>query len=405
MRQASAPLGDLCDISIGRTPPRAEPKYWGPGHPWLSISNMEQGPDITRTSETITDAAVVECGCRLVEPGTLLFSFKLSIGKVGFARIPLYTNEAIAALRIRQKGRVEPRYLYHVLRSGDWASGADHAVKGATLNKAKLAQLRIPLVDLEEQRRIAAILDTADSIDKGRQRAMALQAEFLQSAFLEAFGDPVSSPRGLAKRRLGELGEVQGGLQVSASRAGLPLEVPYLRVANVFRDKLDLQEVKTMRLTSTELARTRLAIGDLLIVEGHGNPAQIGRCTVWPGSVDPCVHQNHLIRVRLDRSIAEPAFVSAFLNSAGGRQQMLRFGKTTSGLSTISTSNVKSCTVPLPPLEMQKKYSDLVTRTNGLAARMELAAATTAHLAGVLGRLALDGVLVPEAVVQEENDC
>lgn len=108
-------------------------------------------------------------------------------------------------------------------------------------------------------------------------------------------------------------------------RAVHTLERPWLRVANVYRSRLDLSEIKTIRLAEAELERTRLKKGDLLIVEGHGNPQEVGRVATWDASLDDCTHQNHLICV----------------------------GRTTSGLSTISTRNVKNAGVILPPIELQ----------------------------------------------------
>ena len=69
------------------------------------------------------------------------------------------------------------------------------------------------------------------------------------------------------------------------------MEVPYLRVANVLRDRLALDVIKLIRFTEAELMRTRLLPGDLLIVEGHGNAAEIGRVGVWDGKIESCVHQ------------------------------------------------------------------------------------------------------------------
>src|SRR5437016_11790708 len=93
-------LGELCSINIGRTPARNRPEFWGPGHRWLSIADMNQGRSLRTSKEFITNTAIRECNCKAVDVGTVLMSFKLSIGKVGIAEVPLYTNEAIAALPI-----------------------------------------------------------------------------------------------------------------------------------------------------------------------------------------------------------------------------------------------------------------------------------------------------------------
>ena len=231
------------------------------------------------------------------------------------------------------------------------------------LNCRDVKEIEIPLPPLEEQRRIAAILDKADAVRHKRQEVIALTEELLRSAFLEMFGDPVTNPKGWDVIPLGDISKVKGGLQVTSKRKDHPLEVPYLRVANVYRDQLVLDEIKLIRVTPEELERTALRTGDLLIVEGHGNSQEIGRSSVWDGSIPNCTHQNHLIRVTLDSKRAEPTYISAFLNSSGGRRQLIQFGKTTSGLNTISTSNVKATKVLLPPLSEQKKYAQLKQKT------------------------------------------
>lgn len=204
-------LSELCEINIGKTPARAKDAYWGVGHPWLSIADMNQGLNLSETKEQITDAAVKETNIKLVPKGTVLFSFKLSIGKIGVAQIPLYTNEAIAALPILDEGRLCREYLVYALSKMDASKTTDRAVMGATLNKRKLAELKIPLPPLTEQKRIAAILDKADAIRRKRQQAIQLADEFLRSVFLDMFGDPVTNPKGLDKAPITTLAEVITG--------------------------------------------------------------------------------------------------------------------------------------------------------------------------------------------------
>ncbi|MDU3173928.1 MAG: restriction endonuclease subunit S [Corynebacterium striatum] len=157
-------LGDVCEISIGKTPARKNPEYWGEGYPWLSIRDMNQGRSLSDTAEQITDLAVRETSPRLCEPGTVLFSFKLSIGKVGIAQIPLYTNEAIAAFVPLEPETLLNEYLFHALQYFGTNLEGQRAVMGQTLNKASLSQITIPLPPLDEQRRIAAILDEVGAL-------------------------------------------------------------------------------------------------------------------------------------------------------------------------------------------------------------------------------------------------
>src|ERR1700761_7243955 len=93
-------LEEVCTIQIGKTPRREVSKYWGKGYSWVSISDMK-AKFITSTKEEITETAIRECGCKLIPKGTLLLSFKLSIGKLAFAGKNLFTNEAIVGLQIK----------------------------------------------------------------------------------------------------------------------------------------------------------------------------------------------------------------------------------------------------------------------------------------------------------------
>jgi len=248
-------------------------------------------------------------------------------------------------------------------------------VTGTTRGKlTKAAAERIPILapPLEEQRRIADILDKADAIRRKRKEAIALTEALLRSTFLEMFGDPITNPKCWPVKPLGEVAKVATGLQVTHARAGLPRVMPYLRVANVFRDRIDLQEVKTINVSDAEWERAQLKNGDVLVVEGHGNPDELGRSSVWRSEIQHCTHQNHLIRVRVSESLV-PDYVSAFLNCPAGRSQMLALGKTTSGLNTISTNNVRSLQVPTPPLSLQQAYARSLEQVRRLSQRLQSA--------------------------------
>ena len=181
------PLSELCEIVIGRTPSRSKPEYWGKGYEWLSISDMNEKKYISVTKETITDEGASLCKDKLLSINTVVFSFKLSIGKVSILDAPMYTNEAIVGLPIKDPSLLYTDYLYYVLKTLDVSSKTDRAVMGATLNKKKLEQIKIPLPPLEEQKRISKILDKADEIRHKRKESIRLTDELLRSTFLLDF--------------------------------------------------------------------------------------------------------------------------------------------------------------------------------------------------------------------------
>ena len=204
-------LDDICEIQMGKTPSRSKPEYWGGTLPWVTISDISGGRVANDTKECITERGASESGSKLIPEGTLLFSFKLSIGKRAFAGCDLYTNEAIAALKIRDRSVIHDRFLYWALGAVNYDEMVDRAAKGKTLNKVKLKQIPIPLPPLAEQKRIAGILDAADALRAKRRESLAQLDALIQATFLDMFGDPVTNPKGLERTQLGDLLKVKSG--------------------------------------------------------------------------------------------------------------------------------------------------------------------------------------------------
>ncbi|MEW8045433.1 MAG: restriction endonuclease subunit S [Candidatus Thiodiazotropha sp.] len=159
---------------------------------------------------------------------------------------------------------------------------------------------------------------------------------------------------------LGQLGEVIGGLTKNKKREQFELQLPYLRVANVYANELRLDDVTMIGVQESELERVLLEKGDLLVVEGNGSPEQIGRLAIWDGSIEPCVHQNHLIKVRLQEKNSGN-YLMYWLSSLGGRDAILQVASSTSGLYTLSISKVSGLPIPLPPIKEQVKIHNIVS--------------------------------------------
>jgi type I restriction enzyme S subunit len=130
------------------------------------------------------------------------------------------------------------------------------------------------------------------------------------------------------------------------------VEKPYLRVANVDREQLDLSEVKTVRCTEDEAVKFALQRGDVLIVEGHASVDEIGRIAVWRAERNGILHQNHLIRARCSPKLL-PDYLSLYANSSRGRSYFRSRAKSSSGLNTINSTVVKEFPVPVTPTTQQ----------------------------------------------------
>jgi type I restriction enzyme S subunit len=302
-------------------------------------------------------------------------SFKLSIGKLGISETPLYTNEAIVALPITDRTRLDQRYLFHALQNQDFSVFGDKAVKGLTLNLDKLNNIVLPLPRLLEQRRIAAILDSADAMRQKRQAAIAKLNELAQSVFYEMFGDPVKNEKGWDdSSTLGEWSEIVSGITKGRKPSGSPMrEVPYMAVSNVQDQHLDLSVVKVIEATEDEICRYRLIENDLLLTEG-GDPDKLGRGTLWANEINECIHQNHIFRVRItDPRRVNPFFLEWLIGSARGKKYFLKSAKQTTGIASINMGQLKNFPMLLPPIKLQDYFASRLSRINHIQTRLESA--------------------------------
>ena len=144
---------------------------------------------------------------------------------------------------------------------------------------------------------------------------------------------------------LSDIGQITGGLTKNQTRNSMPLRAKYLRVANVYSNRLNLDEVMEIGVTNDELRKTRLAKGDLLFVEGNGSIDQIGRVAIWDDRIPDMTHQNHLIRFRAN-VLMLPRFALYFMLSPIGRERITAQASTTSGLYTLSISKVAALPIP-----------------------------------------------------------
>lgn len=177
-------------------------------------------------------------------------------------------------------------------------------------------------------------------------------------------------PEGWCWANVAQLGHVSGGLTQNAKRNALALRYPFLRVANVYANELRLNDVEQIGVDESEVPRVLLQRGDLLVVEGNGSADQIGRVALWDGSIAPCLHQNHLIKVRLS-PITLANWTMIWLLSPEGRTAIVRVASSTSGLHTLSISKVAALPVPLCPSLEQQRISDEIDRVLSVISESE----------------------------------
>ena len=148
---------------------------------------------------------------------------------------------------------------------------------------------------------------------------------------------------------------IQGGVAKGKSYSGdtLTVDLPYLRVANVQDGHVDLSSVNTVTVALSEVDRYRLQPGDVLMNEGGDND-KLGRGTVWEGEIADCLHQNHVFAIRPNPHLL-PYWLSMFTRSSAARPYFYLYSKQSTNLASISSSNVMSCLLPLPPTGEQRQ--------------------------------------------------
>ena len=210
-------------------------------------------------------------------------------------------------------------------------------------------------------------------------------------------------PEGWSWVSFDHVGLTQGGIQKSPARAPKKNHYPYLRVANVLRGSLDLADLHRFELTQEELSRLRLQAGDILIVEGNGSRTEIGRCALWRGEVENCVHQNHLIRVRPLPGVLSK-YANTFLNSPIGQMAIQHVASSTSGLYTLNISKIKKLPLALLPSSEQEAIveavEDQLSVIDHLEGDLDAKVKSAQGLRQAILRHAFTGRLVP----QDPND-
>ena len=167
-------------------------------------------------------------------------------------------------------------------------------------------------------------------------------------------------PNGWKRKPLAKVAEIRTGVAKGKKNLKDPIEVPYLRVANVQDGYIDLTEIKTIFIERHQLEKYALKIGDVLMTEG-GDFDKLGRGDVWQGQIEPCINQNHVFAVRTNSEILLPYFLSSLSASYYGKSYFLSCAKRSTNLASINSTQLKEFPILLPPLPEQQKIAKILT--------------------------------------------
>ena len=367
----------------GGTPTAGWSEYYGGVIPFVTIEDMTAcNKHLSSTRKTITEAGLSASAAWLVPSQHLLYSMYATLGKTRINTLPVATNQAIAAILPNPK-RFDLLFLYYAL------SNLEHQVHRFT-SQTTQANLNASIVksfeidhpsNISEQKKIARILTTVDNLIEKTEELIEKYKAIKQGMMHDLFTRGVDqhgklrppyeeaphlykeSPLGWIPKEwdaspLSQYAVVSGGVTLGRKHSDVStVELPYLRVANVQDGYIDFTEIKTIEVLQSEVQRYALEVGDILMTEG-GDFDKLGRGTIWLGQISPCLHQNHIFRVRPNPESLDSYFLAAITSSAYGRHYFLMCAKQTTNLASINSTQVKAFPLLLPSLTEQKQIAE-----------------------------------------------
>ena len=345
---------EVFDLQMGKTPNRKIPSFFGGENVWLSIRDMG-AKYLNESNEHITDDAVKASGIKVVKKGTVIMSFKLTVGKCGITSCDLYTNEAILAFNVKKGFSISPVFLYYYLQRYKW-QGTNKAVMGLTLNKATISKQIIDIPPLEKQERIVAELDLLSGIIDKKKEQIKAYDQLAQSIFYTMFGDPIDNPKGWETKKLGEeCTEIKYGTSQPASENG---KYKYLRMCNItYNGSLDLSDVRYIDISDDEVEKYIVRFGDILF--NRTNSLDLIGKTCMFDLDEPMIIAGYIIRVRLTKRL-NPRYISALFNLPTMKLLLKKMAKGAVNQANINSKELASILIPLPPLSLQQEFAEKV---------------------------------------------
>ena len=364
-------LGEIAEIVSGATPKTSVGEYWDGAIPWVTpkeLSSLE-GSFIDSTERTLTEAGLKSCAASLLPARSILLSSRAPIGLVAVNGVPMATNQGFKSL-VPDGNRVDSKFLYWWLRSH--RARLEAMGNGATfkeVSKKVVARVKINVPPIEEQRRIAAVLDAAEGLRAKRRHALAKLDSLTQAVFHDMFGDPVRNERGWPVHSLGEaclkiqIGPFGSLLHKSDYvEGGIPLVNPMHIVEGGIRPRAG-QTINSEKYT--QLRRYHMQVGDVVM----GRRGEMGRVAIVGAHEAGYVCGSGSLYMRPDPVCVIPRYIAAALSSNRARH---RLESSAQGVTMFNLNSdiVGDFVLGLPPIELQQAFSLKLTAHSELICRV-----------------------------------
>ncbi|MDM8086422.1 restriction endonuclease subunit S [Cellulomonas cellasea] len=388
------PLGEIAEIVSGATPKTGVADYWGGDIAWATPADLSRldGPYISQTPRQITEAGARSCATTVLPAGSVLLSSRAPIGHVAINTVPMATNQGFKSLVLGP--RVHAKFLYYWLKSK--TEHLQSLGNGATfkeLSKKTTEQIQIPLPPVEEQRRVAAILDQADVIRTKRRQVLAHLDALIQSTFHAMFGDPTGDS--WERAALGEVvGKIDNGTSPNCeARPAEPDEWGVLKLGAVSYGMFRPGENKAYSGQVGRMSPNEVRAGDVLMT--RKNTRELVGAVAVVDDVRPRLLLPDLIfRLHLDQERVDSRYFQAMMMNERVRPAVrdLSSGSAAS-MPNISKARLRTLTICLPPIQLQRQFSRRIMEIRAQRVLIERARAADDELFASLQSRAFRGEL------------
>ena len=365
------PLEELCDLCSGITKGRKIGSATTAEVPYMAVANVQDGSLKLDNVKTIKATPEEIHRYRLL-PGDLLLTEggdpdKLGRGAIWNGEIAscIHQNHIFRARKASE--HIDMKYLAHLVSSSYgkryFLRQSKQTTGIASINMGQLKRFPVPLPPLEEQRRIAAILDKAGHLNRLSTLFDSLRLQAGKSLYLSLFGDPIANPYGLPSQKIGEMADCQLGKMLDKKRQHGNSRRPYLRNANVRWFDVSTDDCLYMDIEESEMDRFGVLQGDLLVCEG-GEP---GRSAIWKGESGVYGFQKALHRIRPKNDIVTPQFLNwSFWILA--QRGLLSDHITSATIAHLTREKLVNIDLLLPPIALQKRFVQCVDQIEAVFA-------------------------------------
>jgi len=392
------PLGKLGKVISGSTPNTNIKAYWNGDIPWITPADLtnHEGIYFKGKLRKITKAGYNSCSAIMLPPSSIIFSSRAPIGHCAVTGYALCTNQGFKSIVPNEN--LDSIYGFFALKF--FTPQIIARGRGATfleVSKEIIEDFPIPLPPLPKQKRIANTLEQADHLLRLRRYALELSDNYLQSVFLEMFGDPVSNPKGWKESPLDEA-VTKDKFAIVDGPFGSDLKadeytnegVRVIKVNNIKPNEFNFDDVCHVSLTKYQsIKRSTVRPGDVVMAK-VGNT--IGKTCVFPDSIQYAVLTANVCKMTLNTQIALPWFLSYQMNF-DGIQQRIRGLSGDTAKPMINIPRLRELKLILPDIPKQQEYVDIVLRHKRLQVQQREAERQAEHLFQTLLRRAFRGEL------------